>query len=315
MCLRFLTTDSCFYRRIWDWSIFVNLFNSKGCDLQKLYYNKVISIVFGLSNQQTVSLNKNIPAEIRVEAEIDNISQVCETYSDKATKTSKNEEGFIEWKYDSDQITDIEGVYLPIYNKSVMEYYCDKLDIVKVDSTCINLRSLALGVSSGKAVCLCGAVGSGKTTLVEYLAKRVGRLPPKIEDFQDFLKSKEKLQARQVNGNKRKHEQNGALEILENEKSVKSGFVRIQLGDQTDSKVLLGQYRCTDIPGEFVWQPGVLTEAVMNGYWLLLEDIDTATQDVCAILTNLLENNFLRVPGFRENLKIAHGFQLFLTLR
>jgi len=138
-------------------------------------------------------------------------------------------------------------------------------------------------------------------------------LSPKLEDFNEFLKSKKEFSARKVNGSKRKVEK--SIEMEGNENLYESGFLRIQLGDQTDSKVLLGQYRCTDIPGEFVWQPGVLTQAVMNGHWLLLEDIDTATQDVCAILTNLLENNFLRVPGFRENLKVAQGFQLFLTLR
>lgn len=37
-------------------------------------------------------------------------------------------------------------------------------------------------------------------------------------------------------------------------------FIKVQLGDQTDSKMLLGTYRCTDIPGEFIWQPGVLTQ-------------------------------------------------------
>ena len=36
--------------------------------------------------------------------------------------------------------------------------------------------------------------------------------------------------------------------------------MKVQLGDQTDSKMLLGSYRCTDVPGEFVWQPGVLTQ-------------------------------------------------------
>lgn len=74
-------------------------------------------------------------------------------------------------------------------------------------------------------------------------------------------------------------------------------------------------FRCTDVPGEFVWQPGVLTQAVLHGYWLLLEDLDSATQDVATVLTNLIENNFLSVPGFRENLKITSGFQLFVTLR
>lgn len=37
-------------------------------------------------------------------------------------------------------------------------------------------------------------------------------------------------------------------------------FIKVQLGDQTDSKMLLGTYKCTDIPGEFIWQPGVLTQ-------------------------------------------------------
>jgi midasin (ATPase involved in ribosome maturation) len=35
----------------------------------------------------------------------------------------------------------------------------------------------------------------------------------------------------------------------------------------------------------------------------------------CTVLTNLLENDSLNVPGFCENLKIAPGFQLFVTLR
>lgn len=50
-------------------------------------------------------------------------------------------------------------------------------------------------------------------------------------------------------------------------------FMKVQLGDQTDSKMLLGSYRCTDVPGEFVWQPGVLTQVrILTGqqrftYW------------------------------------------------
>lgn len=39
-------------------------------------------------------------------------------------------------------------------------------------------------------------------------------------------------------------------------------------------------YRCTDVPGEFVWQPGTLTQAVTKGHWILLEDIDYAPLDV-----------------------------------
>lgn len=79
--------------------------------------------------------------------------------------------------------------------------------------------------------------------------------------------------------------------------------------------VFISSYRCTDVPGEFVWQPGVLTQAVMNGYWILLEDLNSATQDVCTVLTGLLENGYLNVPGFRECLQVEPGFQLFMTMR
>ena len=38
------------------------------------------------------------------------------------------------------------------------------------------------------------------------------------------------------------------------------GLLKIQLGDQTDAKVLVGTYHSTDTPGEFIWAPGILTQ-------------------------------------------------------
>ncbi|KAK8382607.1 hypothetical protein O3P69_015440 [Scylla paramamosain] len=64
-------------------------------------------------------------------------------------------------------------------------------------------------------------------------------------------------------------------------------LTKIQLGDQTDSKTLLGTYCCTQTPGEFIWRPGSLTQAVTNGFWILLEDIDYAPMDVISILVPL----------------------------
>lgn len=52
--------------------------------------------------------------------------------------------------------------------------------------------------------------------------------------------------------------------------------------------MLLGMYRCTDVPGEFVWQPGTLTQAATKGHWILLEDIDYAPLDVVCHVTNYL---------------------------
>uniref|UniRef100_A0A8C9MGW1 Midasin n=1 Tax=Serinus canaria TaxID=9135 RepID=A0A8C9MGW1_SERCA len=92
-------------------------------------------------------------------------------------------------------------------------------------------------------------------------------------------------------------------------------ILKVQLGDQTDSKTLLGMYRCTDVPGEFVWQPGTLTQAVTKGHWILLEDIDYAPLDVISVLIPLLEKRELLIPGRGDCLKVAPGFQFFATRR
>lgn len=59
----------------------------------------------------------------------------------------------------------------------------------------------------------------------------------------------------------------------------------------------------------------LILKAVINGDWLLLEDLDAATQDCYTILSNLLENDYLSVPGYRDYIRIAPTFQLFTTIR
>ncbi|XP_067386141.1 midasin isoform X2 [Emydura macquarii macquarii] len=92
-------------------------------------------------------------------------------------------------------------------------------------------------------------------------------------------------------------------------------ILKVQLGDQTDSKTLLGMYRCTDVPGEFVWQSGTLTQAVTKGHWIVLEDIDYAPLDVISVLIPLLESGELLIPGRGDCFKVAPGFQFFATRR
>lgn len=41
--------------------------------------------------------------------------------------------------------------------------------------------------------------------------------------------------------------------------------VQVQLGEQIDSKSLIGTYCSTEIPGRFVWRPGPLTVAATRG--------------------------------------------------
>ncbi|XP_065840955.1 midasin-like isoform X3 [Oscarella lobularis] len=92
-------------------------------------------------------------------------------------------------------------------------------------------------------------------------------------------------------------------------------LIQLQLGGFTDAKALVGVYQATDIPGEFVWSPGVLCEAMSKGYWLLLEDINSAPAELGSILLSVLESRVLVLLGQGTTLRAAPGFQLFATHR
>lgn len=95
------------------------------------------------------------------------------------------------------------------------------------------------------------------------------------------------------------------------EKSI----VKIHLGEQTDAKLLIGTYTSGEKPGTFEWRSGVLTTAVQEGRWVLIEDIDKAPTEVLSILLSLLEKRELTIPSRGETIKAANGFQLISTVR
>ncbi|XP_061400556.1 midasin [Musca vetustissima] len=345
-CYYLLKSNVNYFKELWNWSDFIERYANMVHDdksppsLLKLYINHILALLTNMSSQKLRSLNANIPEKLLLQFEED-LTKLTNNKNSIPYDTQQQDDDkrIIKVNLNSSLVTNIEGVLLPIYNKANYEFY-SKTDglhdkIVRVDSTKVNLRSIALGTTAGKAICLSGPVGCGKTTLVEYLARKTGRICPKqqeIENEMDATKkklSKENQQNGHANipkvGVKRKTEPTPpAVDVVKNADEMfkaaessepENGFVRVQLGDQTDCKTLLGQYHCTDVPGEFIWLPGVLTQAVMNGYWLLLEDLDSATTDTFTVLSGLLENQYLSVPGFRDCVKIAPGFQLFVTVR
>uniref|UniRef100_A0A182NI10 Midasin n=1 Tax=Anopheles dirus TaxID=7168 RepID=A0A182NI10_9DIPT len=338
-CYRYLMADSVYFRSAWNWSEFFEQFDGKDCPRKRYYLNRIMSNVAGMSQTELNALDNGIPVEMVLEEdERMNAHLVSNHVEEQPSNEAPFEACKIIWQYKSNIVTNVGDVLLPIFDQDNVRHYqqvakqqeksqsdapqISESDLVaSVNSTKLNLRNLALGVSSGKAICLSGPVGSGKTSLVEYLAKATGRIAPRGAERRKRSVLKEDPSKKRKLSNSSKDNEMDVDESFEydvetlRKGALKSGFLRVQLGDQTDSKTLLGQYRCTDTPGEFVWQPGVLTQAVMYGYWLLLEDLDSATQDVCTVLTNLLENGYLSVPGFRDCLRVMPGFQLFVTLR
>lgn len=94
-----------------------------------------------------------------------------------------------------------------------------------------------------------------------------------------------------------------------------NNIVKIHLGDQTDAKLLLGTYSSGEKPGTFKWRSGVLTTAVKEGKWVLIEDIDKAPTDVLSILLTLLEKRQLIIPSRGEVITANSNFQIISTVR
>ena len=92
-------------------------------------------------------------------------------------------------------------------------------------------------------------------------------------------------------------------------------LITVQMSDQVDSRLLLGSYHSTDLPGQFLWKAGPLTKALLHGHWILLEDLDSAPPDLTALLQALIETKRVWVPGFGEIQKFHPNFRLFATWR
>ncbi|KAM7253719.1 hypothetical protein ACFE04_031401 [Oxalis oulophora] len=88
----------------------------------------------------------------------------------------------------------------------------------------------------------------------------------------------------------------------------------IHMDDQIDAKTLVGSYVCTEQPGEFKWQPGSLTQAVLDGFWVVIEDVDKAPSDVLSVILPLLEGSSMFVTGLGKELRVADNFRLFSTV-
>ncbi|EED15512.1 midasin, putative [Talaromyces stipitatus ATCC 10500] len=130
-----------------------------------------------------------------------------------------------------------------------------------------NLKNLLRASSTRRfPILLQGPTSSGKTSMVEYLAK--------------------------ISGNK---------------------FVRINNHEHTDLQEYLGSYVSTD-DGSLTYQEGVLVEALRNGHWIVLDELNLAPSDVLEALNRLLDDNReLFLPETQEVIQPHPNFMLFAT--
>ncbi|KAL1955870.1 hypothetical protein VTO42DRAFT_8028 [Malbranchea cinnamomea] len=130
-----------------------------------------------------------------------------------------------------------------------------------------NLMNLVRASSTRRfPVLLQGPTSSGKTSMVEYLAK--------------------------ISGNR---------------------FVRINNHEHTDLQEYLGSYISGE-DGTLRYQEGILVEALRNGYWIVLDELNLAPTDVLEALNRLLDDNReLFLPETQEVVRPHPNFMLFAT--
>ncbi|XP_028997386.1 midasin [Betta splendens] len=282
--LRFLKTDCARFRMLWDWSPCVSqLFTS---DVMVRWYTAhCLALVSHMTdNQKTIFLRKVLTSEEVLHMKIKSLEETQQMEVERALVLANQSSAM--WCKEELNMFTRGQVVLEDLSKNVVTVCGVVLpSVVPRQAEPINQKDLVLVHS---AFCnlrrLALAVASQKPVLLE------GPIGCSKTALVEFMAA--------VTG----HTQ--AKEIL-----------KVQLGDQTDSKLLLGMYRCTDIPGKFVWQPGTLTQAVAEGHWILLEDIDHAPLDVISVLLPLMENKRLMIPGRDDWIDVASGFQFFATRR
>ncbi|MCJ1310585.1 hypothetical protein MMC25_004250 [Agyrium rufum] len=92
-------------------------------------------------------------------------------------------------------------------------------------------------------------------------------------------------------------------------------MLTLHLNDQSDAKQLIGLHTSAGTPGAFRWQAGVLTTAVTEGRWILVEDLDRAPQGIQTLLKPLAEHGHIYVPNLGGLVRSASGFKMLATIR
>lgn len=90
--------------------------------------------------------------------------------------------------------------------------------------------------------------------------------------------------------------------------------VRVNNHEHTDLQEYIGSYTADPVTGKLVFREGVLVDAMRNGYWLILDELNLAPSEVLEALNRLLDDNReLFITETQETVKAHPRFLLFAT--
>ena len=96
-------------------------------------------------------------------------------------------------------------------------------------------------------------------------------------------------------------------------KETNNTLIRINNHDHTDLQEYIGSYVLNET-GKLVFKEGLLVQAMRNGYWILLDELNLASSDVLEALNRVLDDNReIFIPEIQETVKAHSKFILFAT--
>jgi midasin len=89
--------------------------------------------------------------------------------------------------------------------------------------------------------------------------------------------------------------------------------IRINNHEHTDIQEYIGSY-IPDKDGKLKFQEGALVEAVRNGYWVILDELNLAPSEILEALNRLLDDNReLFIVETQQVIKTHPHFRIFAT--
>lgn len=138
--------------------------------------------------------------------------------------------------------------------------------------------------------------------------------PMTLQNLEQFAKLLQRPGPVLLHGNSGAGKTSLVLELAR-ELGMASSLVTLHLNEQTDAKMLIGLYTTGTKPGSFEWRPGILTTAVKEGRWVLIEDLDRAPTEVMSTLLPLIERGELFIPNRGERIQAPSSFRILATVR
>jgi midasin len=95
-----------------------------------------------------------------------------------------------------------------------------------------------------------------------------------------------------------------------------NGFRRLNLNGSTTADELVGHYVVDDKESGMRWVDGVLLDAMKNGYWLLLDELNAGLPEVLFVLQSVLDDDKFLVVAEHEGevVRPVDGFRIFATM-